>query len=132
MAYNVMDHFDPKRQIAIIWSVSDVRDERPDLSEEEAFEVLSSIEDNHDANYGITWQTILDTADDLYPLKDIPKAEWEQNNCGLCANMCVRFPHQCAKYDPDVNAIDEEGDEVYCRNFEERAVIAGIRTKTVI
>ena len=46
------------RQIAVIWSVDDVLEIRPDLTEDEAWEVLQAVEDDHDANLGICWDVL--------------------------------------------------------------------------
>ena len=63
-----MNDFDPEREIAIIWSIDDVKQERPDLSDEKAMEVLRNVEHHHDAEYGICWETLRTTADLLFPL----------------------------------------------------------------
>ena len=47
-----------RRQIAVIWSVDDVLEIRPDLTEDEAWEVLQAVEDDHDANLGICWDVL--------------------------------------------------------------------------
>ena len=41
--------------IAIKWSIYDVREKRPDLSNEQALEVLQALKNNHDANIVIIW-----------------------------------------------------------------------------
>jgi hypothetical protein len=56
------------RQIAVIWSIEDVQQERPDLNADQAWEVLQRVEDLHDCNYGITWESLNMAADDLFPL----------------------------------------------------------------
>lgn len=53
--------------IVIKWHIDDVKEVRPDLDDAQAFAVLTAVKDKHDANYGVCWQTITDTADDLYP-----------------------------------------------------------------
>jgi hypothetical protein len=52
--------------ITIKWTVSDVQSVRPDLTDEQAYEVLLYVEDNHDANNGITWNTLSWAAETLY------------------------------------------------------------------
>lgn len=52
--------------IASIWSIDDVytvAEEREygEVTEQQAKEVLQSVEHNHDANYGINWDTLADT-----------------------------------------------------------------------
>ena len=54
-------------EIAIIWSVEDVLEVRPELNEAQAFEVLTLCQRRHDANIGITWDTLADAADTLFP-----------------------------------------------------------------
>lgn len=55
-----------RKQIADIWGIEDVQSIRPDLNPERAWEVLVLVKDNHDCNYGITWETIKITANDLF------------------------------------------------------------------
>ena len=55
-----------QRQIAIVWSIEDVHEVRPDLSDEQAWLVLETCKRNHDANVGITWDTLEITADYLF------------------------------------------------------------------
>jgi len=44
-----------RRQIASIWSIEDVQEVRPDLTDEQSWEVLQAAEKDHDANIGINW-----------------------------------------------------------------------------
>lgn len=46
--------------IAIIWSVEDVLRVRPELTRDQALQVLWQAYDEHDANHGICWQTFED------------------------------------------------------------------------
>ena len=62
-----MNNFNPERQIAIIWSLEDVQEIRPDLSDDECMKVLSLIENKHDASLGVTWSTLDFWAYYLYP-----------------------------------------------------------------
>jgi hypothetical protein len=55
-----------RQQIAAVWSVEDVQENRPDLSDDAAWQVLQSVEDDHDCNYGITWDTLRITANHLF------------------------------------------------------------------
>jgi hypothetical protein len=59
---------DIMKEIAIIWNIEDVQSIRPDLTSEQASEVLENIEENHDANYGVNWATIEIVGDSLFPL----------------------------------------------------------------
>jgi hypothetical protein len=56
--------------ITIKWHVEDVQEKRPDLSNEQAIDVLNYIQRNHDANTGINWEVIEYAADDLFPEPD--------------------------------------------------------------
>jgi hypothetical protein len=55
----------PRRQIASIWSIEDVQEVRPDLTEEQAWEVLQQVERGHDATIGINWDVLSCHADQL-------------------------------------------------------------------
>jgi hypothetical protein len=56
-----------RRQIATIWSVDDVRQVRPDLTEDQAWEVLQRVDRSHDCEYGINWHTLRMAAADMFP-----------------------------------------------------------------
>jgi len=56
-----------RQQIAIIWSVEDVQELRPDLTAGQAWKVLQACEAGHDCEFGITWLSLEMTADDLFP-----------------------------------------------------------------
>lgn len=58
---------DITEEIAITWHVEDVQSIRPDLTGEQASEVLIHLEKNHDATEGINWSTIEIAADILFP-----------------------------------------------------------------
>lgn len=53
--------------IGSIWSVEDVKRERPDLTDQQCMEVLEQCEHKHDAEIGINWDVIRTHADDLFP-----------------------------------------------------------------
>lgn len=53
-------------QIALVWSTEDVQEIRPDLTEEQAWEVLHQVERKHDATLGVSWLTLEFTAEDLF------------------------------------------------------------------
>jgi hypothetical protein len=62
-------------RIAHVWGISDVRQLRPDLDDDQAWEVLQAVEKRLDSNLGITWNTVEIIADELYPEK--PASHWE-------------------------------------------------------
>jgi hypothetical protein len=52
--------------IAVTWCIEDVKGIRPDLDEDQCWEVLERAKDQHDADYGITWTFLRDIADELF------------------------------------------------------------------
>jgi hypothetical protein len=58
------------RQIAIIWSIHDVQQIRPDLTDDQAWEVLQEVDRIYDAECGINWESIEIIAGDLFPETD--------------------------------------------------------------
>lgn len=57
-----------RRQIALIWSVEDVLEIRPDLTGEQAWRVLRVCDSRMDCNLGVTWETLELVADTEFPL----------------------------------------------------------------
>jgi hypothetical protein len=55
-----------RKQIAHIWGVEDVQEVRPDLDEDQAWEVLQRIDRRLDSERGISWETIEIVAEDLF------------------------------------------------------------------
>lgn len=64
-----------RQQIADIWCVEDVQSVRPDLTDDEAWEVLLEVKRHHDANFGITWDVLERHADQLYPEPEVKTFE---------------------------------------------------------
>lgn len=56
-----------RQQIAIVWSIEDVWEVRPDLDEDQAWQVLQQCQTWHDASCGINWETIGEMADSMFP-----------------------------------------------------------------
>ena len=56
--------------ISILWFVEDVQEVRPDLDDEQAYEVLLCVKANHDATLGINWDVLAITAEWAYPIRD--------------------------------------------------------------
>lgn len=54
-------------EIAIIWSIDDVMEMRSDLDEEQARQVLARVDRKHDSEYGVSHQTVKDTAEEMFP-----------------------------------------------------------------
>jgi hypothetical protein len=57
--------------ISIVWSVEDVLTVRPDLTKDQARDVLYMVEQKHDASMGVCWETLEIHADWLFPLKEV-------------------------------------------------------------
>lgn len=57
-----------RREIAVIWNTHDVREVRPDLTDDQAWEVLQQVEHEQDASVGITSLTLERVARDLFGL----------------------------------------------------------------
>jgi len=64
---DIHDVLKQRRQVAVIWSLEDVQGVRPDLNDDQAWEVLEECRDKHDCEYGFTWILIEVIADDLFP-----------------------------------------------------------------
>ncbi|MGE3999014.1 MAG: hypothetical protein AB7I48_02265 [Planctomycetaceae bacterium] len=54
------------RQIAAIWSIEDVQSVRPDLTEEQCWQVLQAAYRYHDATIGINWDVLSCHAEMLF------------------------------------------------------------------
>ena len=65
--HHVLQLLAKHHRIAAIWSTDDLRGIRPHLTEEQAWEVLQEVDDHHDAEWGINWTTLEDTADQMFP-----------------------------------------------------------------
>lgn len=55
-----------RTQVAVIWCIDDVQEVRPDLTDEQAWEVLQAARRYHDANIGINWDVLSCHADMLF------------------------------------------------------------------
>lgn len=68
-------HLAERGEIAIIWCIEDVQSVRPDLTSEQAWEVLLRCRDKHDCEWGFTWSYLRDVAALLYPESDSDREE---------------------------------------------------------
>lgn len=57
----------PVTEINVCWLIDDVQNVRPDLTDEQAGEVLSLADRAHDATVGINWEVLEMHAEKLYP-----------------------------------------------------------------
>ena len=63
------EFYNQETQIANVWSIEDVKCDRPDLTDEECLDVLQVVLDEHDANIGINWTVLQYYEEKLYPTK---------------------------------------------------------------
>lgn len=63
-----------RKEIANVWMIEDVLSIRPDLTEEQAWEVLQVAERRHDATIGINWDVLHYHAQSLFGELDPSKA----------------------------------------------------------
>jgi hypothetical protein len=57
--------------IALIWSITDVLDVQPNLTKEQAWQVLELVAKNHDRDFGVHWDRIACAVQDLFG--DVPE-----------------------------------------------------------
>ena len=50
----------------VLWTVDDIREERPDLTARQAWEVFKLAASEQDARIGVTWNLLMYAADALY------------------------------------------------------------------
>ena len=65
--------------ISLVWHIDDVlhqaKEDGHTLTKKEAREVLSSVESNHDCNFGVSWDTIRWATEELIEERDNNKKE---------------------------------------------------------
>jgi len=64
-----------RRQVAVVWGIEDVKHLRPDLTDDQAWEVLEQAYDVHDCEWGFTWTHLETVADDMFPEQPSTKKE---------------------------------------------------------
>ncbi len=66
-----------QNQIALIWSIEDVKQQASEmkikLTDQEAWEILQTVEANHDCTLGVTWITLEFAIDNYVEEKDVKK-----------------------------------------------------------
>jgi hypothetical protein len=55
-----------RREVAVIWCIEDVQEVRPDLTDDQCWEVLQAVRRNHDCTIGISWDVLQCQADLLF------------------------------------------------------------------
>jgi hypothetical protein len=61
--------------IGHFWGIDDVQEVRPDLSDDQAWEVLQTVDRRLDSNLGINWEIVQIIADGLFPEPDEDDSE---------------------------------------------------------
>jgi|TARA_R100001143_G_scaffold60821_1_gene60643 hypothetical protein len=59
--------YNDTNSIAIIWSIEDVKEIRPDLDDEACMDVLGYVQNKHDATIGVSWETLEIHSEYLFP-----------------------------------------------------------------
>jgi len=67
ITFNIHELLNRSKRIGVLWSAEDVFEVRPDLSEDQALEVLYRAGNCHDATQGINWEMLELIAEDLFP-----------------------------------------------------------------
>ena len=76
--HRLLAHY--RKIAASIWCVEDVQGIRPDLTPEQAWEVLEEVGRKHDAELGISWTTLQCMADALHPESGSSRKEKHHGN----------------------------------------------------
>ena len=116
-----------ERKIAHLWGIEDVQDLRPDLDEEQAWQVLQRIWRDLDSRDGITWDTIGNTATKLFGPK--PERQWHGRidvtitdtdgyGKGEVINRLHYMAELLAKDMPDVKASADEGSVKFAKEAQ--------------
>lgn len=63
---DVQKYLAQSQQTGIVWSIEDVQEVRPDLANAQAWEALQLVERCHDANIGVSWDTVAMAAQTLF------------------------------------------------------------------
>ena len=53
-------------RIALVWSIDDVLQVRPDLTRAQAWQLLRALEEDHHAGLGISWDPLLVAAQEMF------------------------------------------------------------------
>jgi hypothetical protein len=105
------------RQIAHIWGLDDVQQQRPDLDDDQAWEVLQLVEEKLDCNVGITREIVERIAEVLYPVQprhwqgriDVRIADTDGYGQGEVINRLRDMAQLLAQDMPDVEADVDPG-----------------------
>lgn len=68
--YDIDELLKQRRQVAVIWSIDDVQEVRPNLTDDESWEVLQACRKYHDCTVGFSWDHIECVAGSLFPVPE--------------------------------------------------------------
>jgi hypothetical protein len=80
---NIHELLAERKLIAALWGIEDVQEVRPDLNDEQAWQVLQYVDRNKDAELGINWLTLETMAEILFG--DAPHEEVDTDGDGRAA-----------------------------------------------
>lgn len=119
------------RMIAHVWTTDDVRQVRPELTDDQAWRVLQACEEKLDSEQGLTWDTIDQAAQDIFG----PGAEFRADRCEKAirgysgdddietclTDLLADARHWCDAHEQSFAEIDRRAYEHYVaeRNGEE-------------
>ena len=101
------------QEIHIFLSVEDVYKIRPDLTEDQAIEVLLNVKNNHNADIGICWDTLIFWADSMFPKSE----SWGNFTVIITETLQLRV-------DVEANSFDE-AQEVVKRAYRDGVYVLG-------
>lgn len=70
--FDLHDHLELHHEVAAVWGIEDVRCVRPDLTEDQAWDVLKECQRVYDCNHRFNWLFIDSVAESLFPETSSP------------------------------------------------------------
>jgi hypothetical protein len=96
-----------ERKIALVWSIDDVKQRRPDLSDAQAWQVLDTFQRHHDCNMEVSWDKLEQIAHDLFGSGNAQRID-------RCAKALANYDEDA---DVDTNLTDLLADAMHwCRD----------------
>jgi hypothetical protein len=87
-----LEEFYPAKVVVLGWSAEDVINVRKDLTEEQAIKVINHMQRHADASLGVTWDTLIAFAEDLFPNPDYDADDCEEEEtCPLCGEGHIDY-----------------------------------------
>lgn len=104
-------------KLYIVWQLSDVKNLRPDLTEEQAQAVLNTVLQKHDNGVGVSWDTVSFWADELFPKVDNDRECFVGCECG-CGKCQIYYQSEdCPRKDDVLRPACRHG-ETPCKLIE--------------